>query len=105
VKDSRNKKSDAKVKVDILLKKRDEKIAEKIESKKPKYTEADKKVMKEQKQHKRDKQRARATTEEDFDHLYKQYEKRLIKKLDKNPGEEDKGGHAFKEIEISDWNT
>lgn len=54
--------------------------------------------MKVTKQAKREKRKEKAQTEEEFDSLYKNYEKKLLKRL----AQEDKGP-AFEEIDISDW--
>lgn len=90
-------KQDAKQRVEKILKKRDEKMAEKQQQKKPVYTKEDKELIKQQKNNKREKRRENAKTEEDFDALYKTYEKKLLKRLG---GKEE--GPAFEEIEFSD---
>jgi len=65
----------------------------------PIYTQEDKDLIRHQKNVKREKRRENAKTEEDFDALYKDYEKRLLKRLGKT---EDKSKPAFEEIEFSD---
>lgn len=97
-KKAKTARQDAKQKVDKMLKKRDEKMAEKSSNKKAVYTPEDKVLINQSKNAKREKRRDNAKTEEDFDALYKDYEKKLLKKL----GKEDKKGPAFEEIEFSD---
>lgn len=65
---------------------------------KPRYTEEDKELIKQAKNKKREKRRDKAKTEDDFDALFKSYEKKLIKKL--NLGEEK--GTPFEEVDVSD---
>ena len=55
-------------------------------------------LIKQAKNKKREKRRDKAKTEDDFDALFKSYEKKLIKKL--NLGEEK--GAKFEEIDVSD---
>jgi hypothetical protein len=81
-----------------MLKKREVKLIEKTQNKKPVYTPEDKEIIKIQKQVKRVKRKENAQTEEDFDELYKNYEKKLLKRL---AGNVEKGGHAFEEVDCS----
>lgn len=74
-------------------------MVEKFEAKKPIYTKEDTDLIRQQKNSKREKRRENAKTEEDFDALYRDYEKKLIKRLDKG---EDKSKPAFEEIDFSD---
>lgn len=53
--------------------------------------------MKVTKQAKREKRKEKAQTEEDFDKLYKTYEKKLMKRL-----QQEEKGPSFEEIAISD---
>jgi len=55
-------------------------------------------LIKQAKNKKREKRRDKAKTEDDFDALFKSYEKKLIKRL--NLGEEK--GTPFEEVDISD---
>ena len=48
---------------------------------------------------KREKRRDKAKTEDEFDALFKSYEKKLVKRL--NLGEE-KGSVPFEEVDVSD---
>ena len=92
---------DARKKVERMLKKRDQKIEDKKQSNKPRYTEEDKELIKQAKNKKREKRRDNAKTEDDFDELFKSYEKKLIKRL--NLGEEkDSKGVPFEEVDVSD---
>lgn len=79
------------------MKKREAKMIEKSQSKKPIYTPEDNEIMKVTKQAKREKRKEKAQTEEDFDKLYKTYEKKLMKRL-----QQEEKGPSFEEIAISD---
>ena len=63
---------------------------------KPRYTEDDKLLIKQAKNKKREKRRDKSKTEDDFDAMFKSYEKKLIKKL--NLGEDK--GKAFEEVDV-----
>jgi hypothetical protein len=55
-------------------------------------------LIKQAKNKKREKRRDKSKTEDDFDALFKSYEKKLIKKL--NLGEDK--GTPFEEVDVSD---
>ena len=61
-----------------------------------KRSAADEQILKEQRHSKKEKKKEQARTEEDFDQLYKQYEAKLIKKLEKGMPK----GPAFEEADI-----
>ena len=93
-----NKPDSAKIKVETLLRKRDEK-KERKESEKVKksLSEEDKKLVRQQKNKKRAKKRDEAREEDDFDKMFKQHKQSLLKKLN-----EKQAGAEFEEIEMSD---
>lgn len=97
IKASKDLKQEAKTKVQTLLRKRDEKLKDKTASKKPVYTAEDKTLIAQQKNAKREKRRESAKTEQDFDELYKTYEKKLLKRL-----AAPQSGPAFEQIDFSD---
>lgn len=94
-------KLDAKKKVEKILKKRDEKLADKQQRGKTSYTEDDKELIKQAKNKKREKRRDKVKTEDEFDALFKSYEQRLIKKLNLGEDKNEKGA-PFEEIDVSD---
>jgi superfamily II RNA helicase len=97
IKASKDLKQEAKAKVQTLLRKRDEKLKDKTSIKKPVYTAEDKSLIAQQKNAKREKRRENARTEQDFDELYKTYEKKLLKRL-----AAPQSGPAFEQIDFSD---
>lgn len=98
--EGKKQKAEAREKVDSMLRKREQKLAEKQKPARPQITPADKEVLRQQKNAKREKRRTAAKTEEDFDALYKEYEQRLLKKLATHVDDPNKP--AFEEIEFSD---
>lgn len=97
IKASKGQKQEAKAKVETMLKKRDQKLQDKRDSKKPRYTEEDRSLIKQVRNAKREKRRETARTEQDFDQLYKSYEKKLLKRLASS-----ETGPAFEQIDFSD---
>lgn len=97
IKASKDLKQEAKLKVQTLLKKRDQKLQDKKDSKKPQYTAEDRSLINQVKNSKREKRRQTARTEQDFDELYKTYEQKLLKRL-ASP----ETGPAFEQIDFSD---
>ena len=88
---------EAKQKVDKLLKKREEKLAQKNQPKntlsgKSYQTQEDKEIARQAKNKKRDKRRERATEEDHFDSLFTKYKTNLMKKLDDEDAKTKKGG-------------
>lgn len=84
----------AKNKVEALLRKRDVK---KQDKQRVKMSEEDKQLVRQAKNKKRAKKRDEAKEDDEFDQLFKQHKQTLLKKL-----QQQKGGPAFEEIEMSD---